>query len=397
MLHIGIKFLNLEVMRIPLYAHSISLLVVCKTIVNVLLFKSKVIKDFKLVFEKSFPDYTFYSVSKSRYGFYTFCKKYFESEDEVLISAFSYPLYYEYLKILGLKVKVLDVDSKTLAINPKLIEKELTQNSKAIIVTHLFGNNLLTDEIFKISRANNLLIIEDSAQYMSFKKSKNNGDIAFISFSATKSPTSFDGGIILCKKPSLNNYIPNISSKNNEFYYICKTSILMLITSKYGFSFLKKIIFPVLYYLKRDWVNYLVSEEGKTVSTPNEKSFKSLSVFQKGILLIQFKKMDQDIELRKTRMKELRRILDYYLFISDDSTYQACVFKDNEKKILNKLISLGISPIDENLFNLSKIIDYNLSVASSIKNLTRVPCYTQMNDKLFLEILRELSIDAVNE
>ena len=57
-----------------------------------------------------------------------------------------------------------DVDPRTCNVTAKTIEPCLSNRTKAIIITHLFGNPCEMGEIMELSRAKNIPVIEDCAQ-----------------------------------------------------------------------------------------------------------------------------------------------------------------------------------------------------------------------------------------
>ena len=57
-----------------------------------------------------------------------------------------------------------DVDPYSYNVTAKTIEKRITSKTKAIIVTHLFGNPCEMDEIMAVARARRNPVIEDCAQ-----------------------------------------------------------------------------------------------------------------------------------------------------------------------------------------------------------------------------------------
>ena len=64
---------------------------------------------------------------------------------------------------------LVDVDIRTLQINPELIKKKITKKTKAILVPNLIGNIPDWKKIKKIAKKNNLWIIEDSADTLGAK------------------------------------------------------------------------------------------------------------------------------------------------------------------------------------------------------------------------------------
>jgi dTDP-4-amino-4,6-dideoxygalactose transaminase len=94
-----------------------------------------------------------------------------------------------------------DVDPKTLNVTAETIEKVLSDRTKAIIVTHLFGNPCEMDAIMELAESRNIPVIEDTAQ--SFLATVNGkyvgtiGKIGAFSFQQGKHMTCGEGGIVI--------------------------------------------------------------------------------------------------------------------------------------------------------------------------------------------------------
>jgi perosamine synthetase len=94
-----------------------------------------------------------------------------------------------------------DVDPKTLNVTAETIEKVLSPKTKAIIVTHLFGNPCEMDAIMELANSRNIPVIEDTAQ--SFLATINGkyvgtiGKIGAFSFQQGKHMTTGEGGIVV--------------------------------------------------------------------------------------------------------------------------------------------------------------------------------------------------------
>lgn len=101
-----------------------------------------------------------------------------------------------------------DVQIKTHCIDPKDIEKKITRRTKAIIPVHLYGNVCDMDEILKIARKHNLLVIEDCAQAHGAtykgKKVGTMGHAGAFSFCQSKSfTTGGEGGMVVTDNEKL--------------------------------------------------------------------------------------------------------------------------------------------------------------------------------------------------
>lgn len=94
-----------------------------------------------------------------------------------------------------------DVDLKTYNINPEDIRRKITDKTKAIIAVHLAGQPCDMDEIHKIAKEHDLLVIEDGAHALgSVYKGKKVGtlsDMTTFSFHPVKPITTGEGGMIV--------------------------------------------------------------------------------------------------------------------------------------------------------------------------------------------------------
>jgi len=84
--------------------------------------------------------------------------------DEVITSAFTFIATAEAICYVGAKPVFVDIDSKTFNIDPSLIEAAITENTKAIIPVHIFGQPANMPAIMEIAKKHNLKVIEDCAQ-----------------------------------------------------------------------------------------------------------------------------------------------------------------------------------------------------------------------------------------
>tara|TARA_B100001175_G_scaffold146735_1_gene124440 strand:- start:8537 stop:9637 length:1101 start_codon:yes stop_codon:yes gene_type:complete len=112
-------------------------------------------------------------------------------------------------QILGLKVKLVDVEKQRPIIDIKDLKKKITKKTKVIIAVHLGGRIVNINAIKKITKNYNVKIIEDTSQ--AFGATNNNYGIgknslaSFFSFSVAKIVSSAQGGFIATKNKSLYN------------------------------------------------------------------------------------------------------------------------------------------------------------------------------------------------
>lgn len=100
-----------------------------------------------------------------------------------------------------------DVDPETYNVTASAIEKVLSDKTKAIIVTHLFGNPCDMNEIMELANAKNIPVIEDTAQsFMAKYDGKIAGTIGSIgcySLQQGKHMTTGEGGMVVTNDDAL--------------------------------------------------------------------------------------------------------------------------------------------------------------------------------------------------
>jgi dTDP-4-amino-4,6-dideoxygalactose transaminase len=98
-----------------------------------------------------------------------------------------------------------DVDPETYNVTAAAIARKITPHTKAIIVTHLFGNPCDMDPIMALAHEHGIPVIEDCAQaFLCAYKGRlvgTIGDIGCFSFQQGKHMTTGEGGIVVTNNP----------------------------------------------------------------------------------------------------------------------------------------------------------------------------------------------------
>jgi dTDP-4-amino-4,6-dideoxygalactose transaminase len=134
-----------------------------------------------------------------------------ESDDEIILPAFSFPAIANVVEALKARPVFVDISLDDFCINGVQLEAAITNKTKAIIVVHAFGLIAKLDEIMKVANRNKLKIIEDAACALgSAYKNKSAGtmcDIGCISFHPRKIITSGEGGAVVTNDAYLANKV----------------------------------------------------------------------------------------------------------------------------------------------------------------------------------------------
>ena len=129
------------------------------------------------------------------------------SGDEVIVSAQSFAATANAVLYTGAEPIFVDVDPETWNIDPSKIESAITPKTKAILVTHLFGNPCDVSEIQGICKRYSLLLFEDAAEAIGAKYRNQLvgtlSDGAIFSLYGNKTVSCGEGGIVVCNNESI--------------------------------------------------------------------------------------------------------------------------------------------------------------------------------------------------
>ena len=140
--------------------------------------------------------------------------------DEVIVPAFTFVSTASAFMLYGAKPIFVDVRQDTLNIDIDQVEAAITSRTKAICVVHYGGIACEMERLVKISRDNNLVLIEDNAHGL-FAKYKGKylgtfGSLATQSFHETKNITCGEGGALIINDPSLSERAEILREKGTD-------------------------------------------------------------------------------------------------------------------------------------------------------------------------------------
>lgn len=156
---------------------------------------------------------------------------------EVITTPFSYVATTNVILWEGCKPVFVDIDPNTFCIDATKIEAAITENTQAILATHVFGINCDIEKIEAIANRHSLKVIYDGAHAFGSIYNKKSllsyGDISTCSFHATKLFHTGEGGCIITNDETVSNqlmlyrqfghvyddyYSVGINGKNSEFH-----------------------------------------------------------------------------------------------------------------------------------------------------------------------------------
>lgn len=121
---------------------------------------------------------------------------------EVITTPFSFVATTHALWWNNIKPVFVDIEPDYFTLDPEKIEAAITPQTTAILPVHVYGNPCKIDEIQKIADIYGLKVIYDAAHAFGVRIKGNSilnyGDLSILSFHATKSFNTIEGGAIIC-------------------------------------------------------------------------------------------------------------------------------------------------------------------------------------------------------
>ena len=121
---------------------------------------------------------------------------------EVITTPYSFVATSHSLLWNGIKPVFVDIDRNTLNLDPAKIEAAITPQTTAIMAVHCYGHPCDVEAIQKTADNYNLKVIYDAAHAFGVEDAQGSisrhGDLAALSFHATKVFNTFEGGAIVC-------------------------------------------------------------------------------------------------------------------------------------------------------------------------------------------------------
>jgi len=142
--------------------------------------------------------------------------------DEVITSPFSFVASSNCVLYERAKPVFVDIDPTTLNIDPAKIEAAITENTKAIIPVHVFGQPADMDQILEIAQRHNLLVIEDAAEAVGAEYKGRYvgalGKAGVFAFYPNKQMTTGEGAVIVTNDEEWANLFRSLRNQGRDIF-----------------------------------------------------------------------------------------------------------------------------------------------------------------------------------
>ena len=128
--------------------------------------------------------------------------------DEVITTTHTFTATAEVVRYLGADVRLVDIDPRTLNLDPNQVEAAITPRTRAIIPVHYGGLAADMAAIIDIARRHGLKVVEDAAHALPTTCGGRligtlDSDATVFSFYANKTITTGEGGMLVTRDPKL--------------------------------------------------------------------------------------------------------------------------------------------------------------------------------------------------
>tara|TARA_B100001109_G_C18861935_1_gene474479 strand:+ start:117 stop:1358 length:1242 start_codon:yes stop_codon:yes gene_type:complete len=341
--------------------------------------------------------------------YYSLKAKNFPQNSEIIMPPITIKAILDVVLATGLKPIFVDINENDFSYNLADLKSKINENTKSILISYLYGIVPDVDEIIKLSKENDLYILEDFSQCLNGNqddvKTGNFGDVGIYSSSTTKTLDTYGGGLCVTNNSSTYKKLLEYQSsqlKTNRvvlFKKIVQDFVRNLVTNIVFFNLITIWLLKLLDLLnKNDTVKYVGSRSTEKNSKFPKEYFYKFSSFQakigletisdvniydsKRIQNVDFINKNLTTSTNKINTQNNRNVYWQYLFIFD---------KNDRKKIVDTFKKNKVDTAQTSLPLLPYMEDYGFNqetpTAKKIhENGYFIPSYHRLNNKDLLRI-----------
>ena len=341
--------------------------------------------------------------------YYSLKAKNFPQNSEIIMPPITIKAILDVVLATGLKPIFVDINENDFSYNLADLKSKINENTKSILISYLYGIVPDVDEIIKLSKENDLYILEDFSQCLNGNqddvKTGNFGDVGIYSSSTTKTLDTYGGGLCVTNNSSTYKKLLEYQSsqlKTNRvvlFKKIVQDFVRNLVTNIVFFNLITIWLLKLLDLLnKNDTVKYVGSRSTEKNSKFPKEYFYKFSSFQakigletisdvniydsKRIQNVDFINKNLTTSTNKINTQNNKNVYWQYLFIFD---------KNDRKKIVDTFKKNKVDTAQTSLPLLPYMEDYGFNqetpTAKKIhENGYFIPSYHRLNNKDLLRI-----------
>jgi dTDP-4-amino-4,6-dideoxygalactose transaminase len=325
--------------------------------------------------------------------------------DEIIMPAYTFHIVPLVIAACGLKPVFVDVLPDTYNIDVSSIPSRITEKTRAILATHMYGQPCDLDPIRRLAETHGLKVIEDCAHALGAlyegRRAGSFGDLSAFTFAMAKNMPCFGGGMLTTNDSDLYQRLlslirpPEPSRLKGLAKEIAATTVNFIATRPLVFSYL---VFPLIRATSALGLNLFDREPGQETVLATDVSAvyaTRLTNLQAAVGLHQLGRIEK-INARVNRNAQI-----YNRCINDSPTIKTPRLQPgrthtflyyrieaaNRKALRNELIQKGIDTVPDDMSNCTTLAPFrhekvNLKVAPDLpRRILEIPNNPNLKDE----------------
>lgn len=141
--------------------------------------------------------------------------------DEVIVPDFTFIATANAVRLTGAEARLVDIDPVNLTIDPDAVEQAIAENTRAIVAVDVNGRGADYDQLEEICKKHGLFLVSDSAEALGSARNGKPlgsfGDAGCFSFSAAKTVSTGQGGMITTNNEALHDRLRELKDQGRRF------------------------------------------------------------------------------------------------------------------------------------------------------------------------------------
>ena len=153
--------------------------------------------------------------------------------DEVILGGYDFAANFRSIEAVGAKPVLVDIDASSWSLDPQQLNAALSQQTKAVIASHLHGGLVPMKRVCEWADANDVAVVEDACQAsladVDGRVAGSWGDVGILSFGGSKLLTAGRGGAVITNDPRIAQRLKVFADRGNDAFPLSELQAAVLL------------------------------------------------------------------------------------------------------------------------------------------------------------------------
>jgi dTDP-4-amino-4,6-dideoxygalactose transaminase len=332
-------------------------------------------------------------------------------DGEVIVAGYNYYVVVRLLVQWGLRPVFVDIDLATLGLDPDGVAKALTDRTRLVLVTHMFGAPADLDAILAVCRPKGVKVFEDCAHAVGASDGHGQlgvrGDGALFSFGPQKVVNCFGGGMLALDTALARDWTPSPPPEVSWTVRVstpAKALVSALLTPSLYRWTLRPLISLGRWLAARGWpwLRDLASPSKDLQGYRfDPRSRPPFAAFMPLLCARQLERLERNVQARRAvvaKVKAATAHLSAYRFLDEDRFGRANgsyfgVFVDDPEAFTRFMLTKGVEVEPHEFYDCASLPQFAEFAADCPRarlasdHLVRLPSYPQLSDRRLARII----------